>query len=923
MPRWPTRAPPTLDVKRTTRFRSGSSTSQSTRSTSRRSGSRACSSKCSSAPRRRAPRAVSPSSTRPAARGGSSRRGRQPAPRCSAIELDELAAPRRDKALGSPNVRTGDLLDYRNLLTGFSLVVTNPPYGIYWHHAEPRRSSGPARRLGPGSSRARAATTRDRDPRARLRRLPRRDRPHLHLREHEGPRPPETCSTRDFEGITPASRSRTSSETSTASPSTPTSSSPRNASTGAPAAAGARIHLTAEGDSSSGILRAAFRDALIDGTHGTSRRRNPRPFPSSPVSSRVTPSSDVRVTPKGVASAADVTGLLAFLDETVTAFDPVRGIEHGIVAATLSPASLITLGPDTGLDDTLGLGFDPSITDTDRDRIDTPPGHYRHPADAALPTSAAPAPRLHRRPHLHGEGDRRRTATLPLFTAGRPTTSGPPGCAIARSPRSRPSGTSRLKARRPAHHLSRPRLPLVPVRHRQPARGSFGRSTSTTSRSSPTAFELPDTPDLEATHGAASRRAQPAHRREAVPVPVSLPAGGRRPSRGETVRVPRLRAGRRQDRHRGRVGGDAGLQARARRLPVVTRRELARTSSSSSASRLTRLTTHSGITDLQAEKRAKHLPADHDVLRHEFEFLASPASRIYDAWACRAFTKDGAISHQITRQPQGRRAGCASAPTSDVITSCPTVSATEAWTGGSATPAATRRGPPHADARQWPAYKRIKKLFCAVLVDEAQVAKSKNTLRGRAVRALRPKGGCILTGTLMKGYPTTSSGTCRGCSASTPRCSPTRIAAGPSASSTSSAPTSTSPGSSRRPLRGAREAPPGGLEPQSLLAPPGGLRRPATQGRSLRASRRSDARSRARARPRPPASLRRLRRTWASARSAKALRQNNGNPNMGVISNALWKLRYAATCPVAVDIPRPWRPRPPPRGTSSRRSTLS
>src|SRR6185369_15254436 len=48
--------------------------------------------------------------------------------------------------------------------------------------------------------------------------------------------------------------------------------------------------------------------------------------------------------------------------------------------------------------------------------------------------------------------------------------------------------------------------------------------------------------------------------------------------------------------------------------------------------------------------------------------------------------------------------------------------------------------------------KRVQKLFSAVLVDEAQLAKSKNTLRGRAIRALKPKGKLILTGTLMKGF---------------------------------------------------------------------------------------------------------------------------------------------------------------------------
>ena len=35
--------------------------------------------------------------------------------------------------------------------------------------------------------------------------------------------------------------------------------------------------------------------------------------------------------------------------------------------------------------------------------------------------------------------------------------------------------------------------------------------------------------------------------------------------------------------------------------------------------------------------------------------------------------------------------------------------------------------------------------------------------------------------------------------------------------------------------------------------------------------------------------------------SGEALRESGGNPNMGIISGALWKLRYAATCPVARD----------------------
>ena len=48
------------------------------------------------------------------------------------VELDQVAADHARFAIGNQNVRTGDLLDYRHLLTGFSLVITNPPYGIFW-----------------------------------------------------------------------------------------------------------------------------------------------------------------------------------------------------------------------------------------------------------------------------------------------------------------------------------------------------------------------------------------------------------------------------------------------------------------------------------------------------------------------------------------------------------------------------------------------------------------------------------------------------------------------------------------------------------------------------------------------------------------------------------------------------------------------
>ncbi len=56
--------------------------------------------------------------------------------------------------------------------------------------------------------------------------------------------------------------------------------------------------------------------------------------------------------------------------------------------------------------------------------------------------------------------------------------------------------------------------------------------------------------------------------------------------------------------------------------------------------------------------------------------------------------------------------------------------------------------------RQYPLYKRVKKLFTAVILDEAQLAKNKGTQRERAVHALRARGKALLSGTLIGGYVT-------------------------------------------------------------------------------------------------------------------------------------------------------------------------
>jgi hypothetical protein len=61
---------------------------------------------------------------------------------------------------------------------------------------------------------------------------------------------------------------------------------------------------------------------------------------------------------------------------------------------------------------------------------------------------------------------------------------------------------------------------------------------------------------------------------------------------------------------------------------------------------------------------------------------------------------------------------------------------------------------------QYPAFKRIKKLFPCVMVDEAQMIKNKNSLRSQATRGLRAKGRMLITANLMKNYPNELFWTC-------------------------------------------------------------------------------------------------------------------------------------------------------------------
>jgi len=806
------------------------------------------------------------------------------------VELDELAARNATKALGACQVRTGDVLDYRHLLTGFSLVLTNPPYGIFWNPPDPgetwtcETSGGLLESQGatlevctraiayggylvaivPSST---FANLKDRALRENLftnyAGLLQITLPGLFEDEYG--------ITVDVDLVVARREYRY------------------------PGSSWKPLRFTAEGDTREATIRHAFAEAL-DPEDDHLPASAPGPVPVLSRLFTVTPSTAARVSPRGITAAADVTGLLAFLDETVTAFDPVRGIEHGVVSATLTPASLVTLSPEAALDTLSALGFQPSITPRDRERIIRLQERYR-----LLRTPIYP-PHAHQR--LAYIEDRAYTAKetvregdAAVFTAGR-------------SYHLRPSWVRNREvakvetvwddtARREVQlttSVDRGYLSFAVVTDAGPR--VFREVSVDDVAILATAFALPETPDLEAT---VSRSVERHRRVVAARFPFLFPF--------QQEDVARLAV-----KPFGYLGYEQGggktVTAAAWAATRGFKRVLVVCQSSLVDNWLheletfgfpgSRLTSHQHVSRLAEEKRAGHHPESTTFYVTSFEFLALTGPRIYDPWECRSFAKDGSIQHEVL---DNRKATCSVCKRAyaDVVTACPKCGEEAHWTGGHCASCNYQAWTASADAHQWPAYKRMKKLFGAVLVDEAQVAKSKNTLRGRAVRAFKPKGRLILTGTLMKGYP---------------------IDVFWNVSWLLGFDTPLFPyayrGGSKRFLDefGTYEFVTRQFEESlhegraKLLPEVSNLNRFWRLMASFTVRRKKDdvftlPEKRRQVivlgLDREHAALYGDYAEWAKREIQQALRQNEGNPNMGIISNALWKLRYAATCPVAVD----------------------
>lgn len=163
-----------------------------------------------------------------------------------------------------------------------------------------------------------------------------------------------------------------------------------------------------------------------------------------------------------------------------------------------------------------------------------------------------------------------------------------------------------------------------------------------------------------------------------------------------------------------------------------------------------RLTTHTSVGKLRDRIRRGEKPSGFYIT--SYEFLALDGSRTYHPWDCVKYDKDGNVRHEeegITTET----CTCGSAYET-AVRSCPKCHRSEDWFGAACRACGFVAFTYNGERRQYPAYRALKKLFPCLIADEAQVAKSKLSRRGQAIRAIKTKGCLILTATIFKGYVT-------------------------------------------------------------------------------------------------------------------------------------------------------------------------
>ncbi|MCJ7551156.1 MAG: SNF2-related protein, partial [Anaerolineae bacterium] len=185
---------------------------------------------------------------------------------------------------------------------------------------------------------------------------------------------------------------------------------------------------------------------------------------------------------------------------------------------------------------------------------------------------------------------------------------------------------------------------------------------------------------------------------------------------------------------------------------------------------------HRGISQIKAAKCAKEVPEETEFWVASYESMGLQDG-CYDAWSHEVYDREGMYLGEHT----GNHGAKCSAPRckvtrSSVVRACPKCGATgadwrsvrgsnrggarmcrkcghRAWTAGMLKPA-TAEDESVKGRHMAPLGPRIKRLFSCVILDEVQDAKSKGSLKGETTRALRAKGRAVLSGTWLKGYVT-------------------------------------------------------------------------------------------------------------------------------------------------------------------------
>lgn len=161
-----------------------------------------------------------------------------------------------------------------------------------------------------------------------------------------------------------------------------------------------------------------------------------------------------------------------------------------------------------------------------------------------------------------------------------------------------------------------------------------------------------------------------------------------------------------------------------------------------------RLTSHTEVAAFRERVRRGQKPEGFFIT--SYEFLSLDGSKTFQPWDCVKYDKDGVLRHEV-KGLTSETCECGAAY-QNVVKECPTCGSAEQWTGQACRKCGFIAYTYDGKRSQFPAYKFLKKLFPCVIADEAQVAKSKLSLRGQALRSLHARGRLVLTATIFKGF---------------------------------------------------------------------------------------------------------------------------------------------------------------------------